>query len=496
MSPERFDAAVNELDDAIGTLAPHQIIVRMAQIGALLGDAHTYVDLPAEGPLAFSRLPVRLTLLSDGIFVTATTADLQHLLGHRLERLGQMSVDGAFQRVATAVSRDNESTLRFLVPRRMVMPEVLHAVGVIGELKRVPLVLADRSGTSVELQLAPLESDDEPDWREGAGVFGSDTALYWADPEANYWLRHLPDRRALYLQFNAVRDRDDEPLADFALRLGDFITANQLQRLVIDLRRNIGGNSRLTYPLIREIIKTGVFQQPGRLFTLIGPASISATVVFAIELDRYTENIFIGEPSGGRPNQYGENRFFALPNSGVAVSYASAFFQTAGPFNERPWIEPLVAVSMSSEDYFAGRDPALEAALSYEAPQPLAEIVGRAVRSEGIDSALQAYRRYKADARNRYLDTERGVRRLADELLEEGRVDDALALYEANLASYPKRARAHLGLALAYQSLGRTALARQEFESGLSLLDTDQTLYNAQRYFLEEFVRERLAELP
>lgn len=166
-----------------------------------------------------------------------------------------------------------------------------------------------------------------------------------------------------------------------------------------------------------------------------------------------------------------------------------------GPFNERPWIEPLVAVSMSSEDYFAGRDPALEAALSYEAPQPLAEIVGSAVQSEGIESALEAYRRFKADPRNGYLDTEGSVRRLADELLEEGRVEDALALYKANLASYPKRARAHLGLALAYQSLGRTALARQEFESGLSLLVTDPTLYNAQRHFLEGFVRERLAEL-
>jgi hypothetical protein len=366
VSPAEFESAVAELDTEIESLPPHRIIIRMAQLATLIGDAHTYVDLPEQGPLSFSRLPIRLTLFSDGLYVSAATEEQRQLVGSRVERIGTRSVDEVLDRVATFVSRDNDMTLRFLVPRRLAIPEVLHAVEVIDQVSRVPLVLTNRNGEPVSLELESLDPGQEVVWLDGAADFGAADALYWAEPGANYWLRHVPDRHALYLQFNSVRDRDDEPLADFARRLGEFISANRINRLIIDVRRNIGGNSRLTYPLIREIIKTGRFEEPGRLFTLTGPASISATVVFAVELDRHTANIFIGEPSGSRPNQYGENRFFNLPNSEVAVSYSSALFQTAGPFDGSEWIAPQVAVSMTSDDYFAGRDPVLEAALEYE----------------------------------------------------------------------------------------------------------------------------------
>lgn len=46
VSREQFERAVAELDAAIPTLADYQIIVRMLQITAKVGDAHTYVHLP------------------------------------------------------------------------------------------------------------------------------------------------------------------------------------------------------------------------------------------------------------------------------------------------------------------------------------------------------------------------------------------------------------------------------------------------------------------
>ena len=40
-----------------------------------------------------------------------------------------------------------------------------------------------------------------------------------------------------------------------------------------------------------------------------------------------TEAIFIGEPTGGRPNHFGEVKSFNLPNSGLSVRYSTKYFR-------------------------------------------------------------------------------------------------------------------------------------------------------------------------
>src|SRR5688572_26630467 len=45
---EQFDRAVADLDAAIPSLEPHQIVVRLMGITAAVGDGHTNVHLPAS----------------------------------------------------------------------------------------------------------------------------------------------------------------------------------------------------------------------------------------------------------------------------------------------------------------------------------------------------------------------------------------------------------------------------------------------------------------
>src|SRR5512134_4167647 len=53
-SQEQFERAVAELDAAIPSLQDHQIIVRLIQIAASVGDGHTGVHLPSY----FERYPL------------------------------------------------------------------------------------------------------------------------------------------------------------------------------------------------------------------------------------------------------------------------------------------------------------------------------------------------------------------------------------------------------------------------------------------------------
>jgi C-terminal processing protease CtpA/Prc len=73
--------------------------------------------------------------------------------------------------------------------------------------------------------------------------------------------------------------------------------------------------------------------------------------------------ILIGEPTGGRPNQFGEVKRALLPNSNLAVYYPVKYFhpiQDADPES----VMPDIPVAVKLEDFLAGRDPVFERAIS------------------------------------------------------------------------------------------------------------------------------------
>jgi hypothetical protein len=71
---------------------------------------------------------------------------------------------------------------------------------------------------------------------------------------------------------------------------------------------------------------------------------------------------------GGSPNLYGDTRPVRLPASGQTLYMATRYWERSTPGDARLTIEPDIPVDLTSDDYFAGRDPVLEAILA--APTP------------------------------------------------------------------------------------------------------------------------------
>jgi hypothetical protein len=62
----------------------------------------------------------------------------------------------------------------------------------------------------------------------------------------------------------------------FAARLSAFVEANPVERLILDLRLNRGGDGGLNRPLLLAIIRSKKIDQKGRLFTIVGRSTWSA----------------------------------------------------------------------------------------------------------------------------------------------------------------------------------------------------------------------------
>jgi hypothetical protein len=87
-------------------------------------------------------------------------------------------------------------------------------------------------------------------------------------------------------------------------------------------------------------------------------------------VERLTNATFVGEPTGASPNFVGEGPIlFDLPYSKTKATISNWYHQFSFWPDRRTWIAPDIPVELSSVDYFANRDPALQAILDILRPR-------------------------------------------------------------------------------------------------------------------------------
>src|SRR5262249_25597824 len=99
----------------------------------------------------------------------------------------------------------------------------------------------------------------------------------------------------------------------------------------------------------------------GGIVVLIGRYTFSSAYLHAARLKEKLGATLVGEPTGQKPNAYGEVRTFALPHSQILVRYSTKYWRTTA--GDPPSLEPDVLVRAAAAHYFGLRDPVLEAAL-------------------------------------------------------------------------------------------------------------------------------------
>ena len=262
--------------------------------------------------------------------------------------------------------------------------------------------------------------------------------------------------------------KEDESISQFADRLRALVDSVPNTRLVLDLRLNRRGNGSLNRPLLLSLIKSKNLEGRGKLFVLIGRSTFSAAQFLVNDLEQYTDAVFVGEPSGGKANSYGDSRKIIPSNSKITVRVSTLWWQE-DPRDVRQWKGPDVAAELTSRDYARNLDPALAAVRAYHPEPSAAERMEAALERASIEEAMHTYRAYRADPRHAYVDTEDQLNSLGYTLLERKRVPAAVAIFELNAAEHPRSANAYDSLGDGYLQLGRKAAAIRSYRKSLEL---------------------------
>jgi len=375
-SKERLDSIVNDVYMKIPALTDLQVTLEFMKIMRLINDGHTMIYAFYERPELLKNLPFNMFFFKEGLYITEADVRYKDLLGWEITALDDKSIPEIMQGMDPILNRDNERGPKVMGLFRMRTLPLLYGLGLIKSPDQVTLTVKDTVGNIRKITVvadSPIPTrklwDKLPaTWTSYYAAKNQTPPGYLQKQFDPYWFECLKNKQTVYFQYNRVSS-EGIPFEHFCDSLFDFINNNQVNRIVIDLRLNNGGNTRLLPYLLDKIIATTKINRAGHLFVITGRRTFSAAQNFASLMERFTQAVFIGEPTGSSPNFIGEEMPFELPYSKLMANVSDQYWQSSWPSDTREWTTPFFYIEPSFKDFAAGRDPDMEAILASDAPE-------------------------------------------------------------------------------------------------------------------------------
>jgi len=302
-----------------------------------------------------------------------------------------------------------------------------------------------------------------------------------------YYFEYLEESKTVYVRHSRIRDDKKESVVDFYNRLFEFIDAHDVEKLVLDVRLNGGGNSFLNKPIITGLIANKKINRPGRFFVITGRRTFSAAQRLINELDNYTNVLFVGEPSSENINFYGDNKKVVLPKSGLPVYLSFAWWQDKAQWQNADYIKPDYPVEITYEDYISNNDLALATILDFNANNFTLEPVAYLVElfEEGkMDKAKEQAQVMANGWEYGFVDLERELSYKA--LVHLGNNNaKALFLYEVATYVFPESQSSWANLGQAQMEVGEFKNAKNSYERVLSISQEGGAATNAKKMLKE-----------
>jgi hypothetical protein len=360
--PEKFHQDIAELERDVPKLTDPEVALRLMKLVASARVSHTMVTPQDE--LTFHPYPIRFVWFSDGPAVTEANQQYKAALGARIVRIGTMTPEQLESAIAPFLSYENGVWLHEISRDFMLNREVADHFGLANRDGSIAMTFTRPGSEPFQLKVAPAEDHMISAYE----AYHLPVPLSRRHPDDWYWYEYLSNDHALYIQYNRCRDKKKEPFKDFAAGLFRFVDgaqgANKVERVIVDLRFNGGGDSGVIDPLINGLKSRPWLSTRGHLYVLTGSGTYSSGMMAAVEFRNSLHALLVGEPSGSPPNEYGEIKDFTLPNSKIDVQYTTRYFRLLTDSNPQT-LEPDLTVHRSIADFLSGRDPALDVALKH-----------------------------------------------------------------------------------------------------------------------------------
>ena len=375
ISKDSLDGEVERLYRDIPQLSVDQILVRIAQLIAKIGDGHTSFYAGNQRGKWFNFFPIKFWAFHDGTYVTSTINDYQQFLGRKLIAIENTPMAEVYSRMRTTVAADNDMEYTYTVPFDIPRPEFLYVLGITESDQRAEFHFENGSATLYPMREKEWQKADYtcangiyPDGKSPSQrldfLFASRLTIDSLKQRRYYWYKHLPESNAIYFQYNTCWDQKNRPsFATMTKAMFETLDRTKAERLIFDVRQNSGGEPLIAKPLMEGLKKRQTYLDEGRVFVLVGRRTYSAALTNAAQLRKIGARI-VGEPSRGKPNNPSEGRDIILKRTRIWVSVSTQFVERDPDLGDQNLLPVDIPCPLTIEDYLNGKDLAFETAVA------------------------------------------------------------------------------------------------------------------------------------
>jgi hypothetical protein len=350
---DSLQSRLDRLEQSLDSLSDMETVMELTRVLASMRCSHTGIAFWEYGD--WIAYPISVMWLDDGLYVTAIDNEYSELIGSRLMEYGDRPSIEAAAAMTEMFPATNDVVPKTRAENFMMMAYPMEALGFGDADSTVSFTFLEASGDTVIIQLKAIGQSDV-----NMEIFHNSESVtlpLWLGSDDFYWHRYLSERRILYCAYNSCTLMNDYHISDYVDDLRELMDSEPVDAVVVDLRRNSGGNSLVALLLINwltELSEQGDIQ----LYLIIGRWTYSSGILNAIEISEIPGVIVYGENTGGAPNHLGEVRSTQLPWSGLTVGYPTKYFQRVE--GEGATMRPDVYVPMNSGMLFFGENRILD----------------------------------------------------------------------------------------------------------------------------------------
>jgi tetratricopeptide (TPR) repeat protein len=485
ISRETFMDRAEEIKTNLQNWDREKTILEIMKLVAALKDGHTGILLANQDSFNL-WFPLRIEKFHDGLFITGADIENAGLLGAKVLRMGKLDAESAYSRVGEIIAADSDHGIARLITNYLSNAVILETLGIIDSQTLLPLELLLQDGSEKKV------SAESAEWRRQFNLFYYKTLvptnneaktifddkldtlpLYlsrFIPSRVPYWFEYIPDDRMIYFQYNNVANWNRELFEDFTERL--FKTYDEhiaeIDKFIIDVRFNSGGNGYLLPPFIREFVFRRDSLTRGKLYIITGGHTFSAASNFIGQMLKNSTAITVGDIAAGPLNWCSDTITFALPNSNLMFNLSTMFWQEGHATDNKGYYPPDYYIPAAFKDYVSGSDPVMEAIKNNEAAS-LKDILF----NEGADKFRAEFQRREkaygpAEVWFPYTSFDFILYSIFD-LNPAGKMDEALEISKLNTVLHPEDIRAWYFLADMNANKGQLKEALECYEKLLSI---------------------------
>lgn len=357
ISREAFNGKRAEIEARAQEMTDGEFAYALMELAASIGDAHTTVSYYQNKYSELTALPFALMPMEGRWLLAMAQEEHAAYLGWEVGAINGVPMTEVFERAKAYISHDTLAWARRQLSNTINFLEALKVMGIVPE---------HASGAKLSLT-GPLDEVHEvyvPGMNESeimqAKIVSLTPAAY-AQTWASGYYRAMPlNDSVFFIQYNVCQEAPDMSMEAFSQLVRPNVEA--AQKVIIDLRYNTGGDSRVIEPLLNmlEYVRA---QRPLDVYTLIAGDTFSSGVMNALDTKMRLDAVLVGSPTGGAVNAFGELYTQVLPHAPMAVSCSTKRFELQPDYAGDSLI-PDIHVEQTLADYLCGRDSVVEAVLA------------------------------------------------------------------------------------------------------------------------------------